>query len=269
MAEALAYRPGDFLIECLRKAWTRKYHATEELAYFDNIKIKDSPRWPSGVSEVDVGTNGGFYGVTVLGGQAGVGKSMVAMASATEAAQQGIKVIYLAGEMTRAQLAQRAYRRLGADIIAVWGTMLRIYLLHEIASMRDFGRIIAGSIDPEDEQIVVVYDSIDTIAGNLTPEDAAEFHIFRIKNRITNMMVAARRLSEGRIGSLLINELNTQGNIKGRKLEYLCDLDVRLKHGDMDDHIELDVAKGREGGRKSYGLFYMNWRKTALEGARE
>lgn len=260
--------PGRELRAILKKAWGKKYESTEELVFIEPGRIVDSPRWPSSVQQIDQAC-GGFYGVVVLGGEAGVGKSLLAMASACCAAEKHIKVVYLAGEMTQSQIAQRAYRRLREDVELIWGFELRVHLIHEIATERDLITIVGQAVEDKDERLLVVVDSIDTIAENLVSDDSgSQFEVFRIKNRIANLFISARRLSEGRIGSILISELNTGGRIKGRKLEYLCDLDVRVTHGDMPDHVHLEIKKGREGGRQDYGTFYSDWRRTALVGAR-
>ena len=225
-----------------------------------------TPRWKSTIDRIDFGEHGGFYGTVVLGGTAGAGKSMLAAASAVAAAQNGDKVVFLYSEMSQGQIAGRV-KRAGQSRIGDH-THGNLFPKSIYAPMQfdDIVSAILASLSPDDEALLVVVDSINTLVDMLQ-ESAGVNAYFRELNRVINFFVTARRLTEGRIRSILISELNKEGGIKGQKPEYSSDMTVRLMKTDTPDQVNVTVTKGREGGAGDMGLHSVDWKNGRLVSA--
>lgn len=206
-------------------------------------------RWPSGIHGID------FYGFVVIGGNAGAGKSMLAMMSALEAVKQGIHVIYFDAELTEAQLRRRFAGWGGRTLDAYDLANFHVYSIATKAELEDLFYSANGYIDEGDERVLLVCDSINTVA---TAFGGGYFEALRT---LVNFFRQARRLSEGRIGVIAVSELNKRGVAKGEQIEYSGDLIVRLQlDEDRDGVCEVNVTKGREGGRGRYGTYEIDWR---------
>src|ERR1044071_3438706 len=72
----------------------------------------DAPRLPSGISELDRVTGGGFVrgSVLLVGGDPGIGKSTLLIQTAAMLARAGERVVYISGEEAVAQVRLRAER---------------------------------------------------------------------------------------------------------------------------------------------------------------
>jgi DNA repair protein RadA/Sms len=81
-----------------------------------SVDVVPPERIKSGICELDRVLGGGWVegGVTLIGGQPGIGKSTLLLQTAGMMAQKGIRVLYISGEESASQVALRA-RRLRAD----------------------------------------------------------------------------------------------------------------------------------------------------------
>jgi DNA repair protein RadA/Sms len=72
----------------------------------------DAPRLPSGMSELDRVTGGGFVrgSVLLLGGDPGIGKSTLLIQATSKLARSGHRAVYISGEEAVAQVRLRAER---------------------------------------------------------------------------------------------------------------------------------------------------------------
>src|SRR5262249_58621532 len=72
----------------------------------------DAPRLPSGMSELDRVTGGGFVrgSVLLLGGDPGIGKSTLLIQAAAALGRLGHRAVYISGEEAVAQVRLRAER---------------------------------------------------------------------------------------------------------------------------------------------------------------
>src|SRR3712207_7892968 len=75
-------------------------------------EIKQAPRTPSGIAELDRVTGGGFVrgSIILIGGDPGIGKSTLLMQASAALASAGHRIAYLSGEEAAAPVRLRAGR---------------------------------------------------------------------------------------------------------------------------------------------------------------
>ena len=88
---------------------------SQPVATLSEIEAKDFDRTPTSLEELDRVLGGGIVtgGVVLIGGDPGIGKSTLLL-QAVDALSRQMKVLYVTGEESGAQVAMRA-RRLGLD----------------------------------------------------------------------------------------------------------------------------------------------------------
>ena len=245
---------ADSPLRVIRKAVDKLYPPTES-AQITTGQNARSPRYPSGIEALDSAMDG-FYGATLLGGESGVGKSLLATGSSLLASMGGWRTFYGNCELKTAEIS----RRVGAFIqngdrgfLSRWHC---IDLFHG-ATLEKFICEVESKATLGDEKILLVIDSLNSFVRKM---GSVENGYFRAIDDICAFAETAVRKSNGRVGVLLVSELNKAGGIRGGTSEYVCCLDVRMKHGDSDKEItEISTAKGREGGGwRNYGLYYPN-----------
>lgn len=222
-------------------------------------------RWPSGIPKVNDAC-GGFYGVSTILGGTGVGKSIVAVASAVEAACAGIRVVYFNAEIPRKPFMARVGRRVNGS----QDRMDRVLdnFTHYIAgpglTLEQMQLAALEVIKPHDARLLIVVDSINTVAEFL--EGPGYFEALR---QLGFWGMESRKQSEGRIGWLFVSERNQRGDVKGSKLAYLSDLILSVEAGQAPDYVKLIVTKGREGGGGDLGSFLREWKTGEFLGENE
>lgn len=261
--------PGIALRETLRAS------AQQELAGLESVALREggpecSTRWPSTIREIDARENGGFYGVTVLGGKAGAGKSMLAIASAVEAAQErGTRVVYFNAEMTTQQVLSRIWAASGGETRRVLcdrtradmaSNLLHVEHVNHTVTFADLVSFAIFAVEPEDERVLIVLDSVNTIVDFVGAQSGEDY--FATMARIVGWAITARRRSEGAISFIIVSELNAKGEIKGLKLEYSGDFIVAMDPKEDGESVEVRVKKGREGGRGYLGVYECAWKRA-------
>ena len=131
----------------------------------------------------------------------------------------------------------------------------------------EFEDLVAATfrhVRAEDDRLLVVFDSLSTIAEFMVRPKGG---VWELLADIQRWMETASARSEGRIGWLAISEQNRDGEVKGVKLKYLSDVVVKMVNTDSEtDHVELDVVKSRDGGGGKLGTFYRDWRQQRFLG---
>lgn len=197
--------------------------------------------WPSTIASVDR-RYGGFCGVSTLIGGKGIGKTMLAFASALQAAAtMEWNVFYFGAEIDMMEMHQRRAREFSAHESALDGVDY-LTMIHVGLGQRpiDFCLDIGESYDPE-LPILVVIDSINSCAV-LSKRD-----YLRTIEEFGLWAMMARRLSRGAVSFLLVSETNKAGNSKGEKLEFWSDFALKMK-GQKDPNspaVDFSVAKLR------------------------
>jgi DNA repair protein RadA/Sms len=216
---------------------------TAPVATLSEIDAADVARTPTGQDELDRVLGGGIVpgGVTLIGGDPGIGKSTLLL-QAADALSQRMKVLYVSGEESGAQVALRA-RRLGLE-----GARVRV--MAEI----NLERILA-TLDAETPDFCVI-DSIQTLySEQLT---SAPGSVAQVRECAAQLTRAAK--SRG-IAVVLVGHVTKEGALAGpRVLEHIVDT-VLYFEGDTHSSFRLVRAiKNRFGAVNEIGVFAMTER---------
>ena len=239
----------------------------------DSAEGLQCPRWPSGIDALDEETGGGFYGATVVAGEPGTGKSLVAIRSALRAAAQGWRVVYLDSELGVENIKSRlnALRKGDQqDYDRVMNAVHRRLHFASLDTLRSgLGAIynhVVKRIEAEDERLLVVVDHVHDTARGMqragVQAAGGEFGFYRMIEAIGDAAKQSRRETDGMIGWLLVAELNAAGRVRGGQLDYAGEMVVSLRKPkdlrNAGNVTEVIVTKGREGGEKHYGQYFRN-----------
>jgi DNA repair protein RadA/Sms len=211
-----------------------------EVHTLGEIAATELPRQSTGLTEFDRVLGGGIVpgGVVLIGGDPGIGKSTLLL-QALAAMGQRMKVLYVSGEESAAQVALRA-RRLGVE-----GQQVR--LMAEIALER-----ILAALDSERPQVAVI-DSIQTLySGEL---QSAPGSVAQVRECAAQLTRAAKRSG---VSLVLVGHVTKEGALAGpRVLEHMVDT-VLYFEGDPHSSFRLVRAvKNRYGAVNELGVFAM------------
>ncbi|BEI42393.1 MULTISPECIES: DNA repair protein RadA [unclassified Polynucleobacter] len=206
-----------------------------------SIEAQDSPRLPTGISELDRVLGGGLVagGVVLLGGDPGIGKSTLLLQALAELSIQGIDVLYSSGEESAAQIALRAQR------ISLNAPQLEI--LAEIQLEK-----LLLSVEAAQPQVLVV-DSIQTLYSEAFT--SAPGSVAQVRECAAQLTRLAK--SSG-ICILLVGHVTKDGHLAGpRVLEHIVDT-VLYFEGDTHSSFRLVRSiKNRFGAVNELGVFAM------------
>jgi len=211
----------------------------------------EGARIPSKVEELDRVLGGGFVRAStiLLGGDPGIGKSTLLLQAAAGLAQQGVRVLYLAGEESPAQVRMRA-ERIGA---------LQAQLL--LASACEVGEMLAA-IDATSPQCVIV-DSIQT--AHTSELSSAPGSVAQVRECASRLVRAAK--AQGFVLAL-VGHVTKEGAIAGpRVLEHLVDVVLAFEGEKGGAFRILRAVKNRFGAAGEIGVFEMS--EEGLIGVRE
>ncbi|MEJ6003048.1 DNA repair protein RadA [Paucibacter soli] len=213
---------------------------SQPVATLSEIEASDFERTPTGQEELDRVLGGGIVagGVVLIGGDPGIGKSTLLL-QAVDALSQQLKVLYVTGEESGAQVAMRA-RRLGLA-----GTQVRV--LAEISLEK-----ILATIASEQPGFVVI-DSIQTMySEQLSSAPGSVAQVRECAAQLT------RTAKAGGSAMVLVGHVTKEGALAGpRVLEHIVDT-VLYFEGDTHSSFRLVRAiKNRFGAVNEIGVFAM------------
>ena len=214
------------------------------LAVLSDIEASEVPRTPTGLEELDRVWGGGMVagGVTLIGGDPGIGKSTLLLQAADALQRAGLNAIYVTGEESGAQVALRS-RRLGLDHSQV--SVLAEIQLEKILSTLDATRPAIAVID----SIQTVYsDQLTSAPGSVAQVRECAAHLTRFAKGSDTAIV-------------LVGHVTKEGALAGpRVLEHMVDT-VLYFEGDTHSSFRLVRAiKNRFGAVNEIGVFAMTER---------
>jgi DNA repair protein RadA/Sms len=216
---------------------------SQPVATLSEIDATDMARTPTGQEELDRVLGGGVVagGVVLIGGDPGIGKSTLLL-QALDAMSGQMKVLYVTGEESTAQVALRA-RRLGLA-----GTGVRV--LAEIQLEK-----IVATLDTEAPTFCVI-DSIQTVySDQLTSAPGSVAQVRECAAQLTRVAKTSG------VSMVLVGHVTKEGALAGpRVLEHIVDT-VLYFEGDTHSSFRLVRAiKNRFGAVNEIGVFAMTER---------
>lgn len=214
---------------------------TGTLQDLGEVSIEDTPRIVTGLSEFDRVMGGGLVpgGVSLIGGDPGIGKSTLLLQVVSRIVRMGRKALYVSGEESPSQIALRA-KRLQLEPKGL--QLMSEVQLEQIES-------VLGRIKPE----FVVLDSIQTLfSGDL---DSAPGSVSQVRECAARLTRTAKRLG---ITLFFVGHVTKDGALAGpRILEHIVDT-VLYFEGDTHSNFRLIRAfKNRFGAVNELGVFAM------------
>jgi len=168
---------------------------------------KEPPRTQAGVGELDRVLGGGLVKASALlvGGDPGIGKSTLLLQAAARFARNGLKVIYISGEESNAQVQMRAYR-LGLEDSPV--------MLASATNLRD----ILTTLETEKPDLAII-DSIQTMwADNV---DSAPGSVSQVRSSAHELTTFAKRNG---MAVIMVGHVTKEGALAGpRVVEHMVD----------------------------------------------
>jgi DNA repair protein RadA/Sms len=216
---------------------------TRSVATLAEIEIAEIARTPTGQPELDRALGGGIVegGVILIGGDPGIGKSTLLLQAAETLSSQ-LKVLYVTGEESGAQVALRA-RRLGLS-----GRSLRV--LAEIQLEK-----IQAALKDEAPAFCVI-DSIQTLYSDQL--SSAPGSVAQVRECAAQLTRSAKASG---CAVVLVGHVTKEGSLAGpRVLEHIVDT-VLYFEGDTHSSFRLVRAiKNRFGAVNEIGVFAMTER---------
>jgi DNA repair protein RadA/Sms len=213
---------------------------SQPVATLSEIDASEVLRTPTGQEELDRVLGGGIVpgGVVLIGGDPGIGKSTLLL-QALDALSQQMKVLYVTGEESGAQVALRA-RRLGLA-----GTHVRVQAEIQLE------RIIA-TLDAEKPSFCVI-DSIQTMYSDQL--SSAPGSVAQVRECAAQLTRVAKTSG---CTMVLVGHVTKEGALAGpRVLEHIVDT-VLYFEGDTHSSFRLVRAiKNRFGAVNEIGVFAM------------
>ncbi|MDX8353263.1 DNA repair protein RadA [Cognatiyoonia sp. IB215182] len=208
---------------------------------------QEPPRTEAGVGELDRVLGGGLVKASALlvGGDPGIGKSTLLLQAAARFARNGLKVIYISGEESNAQVQMRA-RRLGLEKSPV--------MLASETNLRD----ILTTLEAEKPDLAII-DSIQTMwADNV---DSAPGSVSQVRSSAHELTTFAKRNG---MAVVMVGHVTKEGAIAGpRVVEHMVDT-VLYFEGERGHQFRiLRSVKNRFGPADEIGVFEMTGKGLA------
>lgn len=208
-----------------------------KLTALSSVGRREEPRFASGIAELDRVLGGGLVagGVTLIGGEPGIGKSTLLLQVADKLARGGKSVLYVAGEESLEQI------RLRADRLGVEG---------DVQMTRDTRAEHIAALLGEHKPALCIVDSIQTVQ---IEGDGMSGGVAQVREA-TSMLTRAAK--ESGSAMVLVGHVTKEGTVAGPKvMEHIVDTTVFLES--VGQYRLLRSVKNRFGQAGELGVFEM------------
>ena len=208
-----------------------------KLTALSSVGRREEPRFSSGLAELDRVLGGGVVagGVTLIGGEPGIGKSTLLLQVADKLSLSGHTVLYVAGEESLEQI------RLRAD---------RLGVTAEIQLTRDTRAEHIAALMQEHKPALCIVDSIQTVQ---IEGDGAAGGVAQVREATSLLTRAAK---ESGTATILVGHVTKEGTVAGPKvMEHIVDTTVFLET--VGQYRLLRSVKNRFGQAGELGVFEM------------
>lgn len=269
ITEFVPVYPVDSLRDADPVAWKRAVLARslevreQPIAKVDQqaaLKQEPSPTWPTALEGMPTILQH-FQGVTFMVGGPSAGKSWWAIGSAIRAAWAGWRVLYVASEMSPAQVLRRALNFTDGNPLPVGFDVLEASYG---ASVERLVEMVSETID--ERRTLIVLDSISSFVDQAQiAESGEDVHRIGPLKRLTMWALNVRRDTNGEVSFLVLSERNAAGETKGRFGDHKADLVVAIKSDDKASlGKRISVTKAWEQECGDLGLFALDPRTARL-----
>ena len=212
-----------------------------EVKDLSSVQAEDLPRILTGLREFDRVMGGGLVpgGVSLIGGDPGIGKSTLLLQVTARLVGRGMKTLYVSGEESAGQVAMRAKRlELRPD---------GIRLMSEIQLETIEQVIVAEKPD------FVVIDSIQTMYNEEVA--SAPGSVSQVRESTNVFMQLAKGLN---ISIFIVGHVTKEGTVAGpRVLEHMVDTVLYFEGDRHASYRILRGVKNRFGSTNEIGVFEM------------
>jgi DNA repair protein RadA/Sms len=212
-----------------------------EVVSLGEVPLESTPRLETGIGEFDRIAGGGLVAgsVVLLGGDPGIGKSTLLLQVAGALVTGGMRVLYVSGEESAAQIRLRSERLAGISPALLLLAETNLETVAEAVTRRDPQILIVDSIQ------TMFLPSVGTAPGSLV--------------QVRESALALLQLAKARgMVVLLVGHVTKDGALAGPKtLEHMVDT-VLYMEGERYQHYRiLRSAKNRFGSVHEIGVFEM------------
>lgn len=235
---------NSFQEEVIADKQERKVQDDDQPVAMNDISFSQSSARATGISELDRVLGGGVRegSLCLLAGEPGIGKSTLLLLLVSQVAkvQSDKKILYISGEESLSQIANRAKR--------ICVSEPNIYFYHHTS-----WQSISSHIKKMRPSFIVL-DSIQTTCSNEIP--SAPGSIAQVREVTFELM---NLVKESDTTCFVIGHISKDGAIAGPKiLEHMVDT-VLYFEGDQFGHYRiLRASKNRFGSTNEVGIFEMN-----------
>ena len=211
--------------------------AVQQLA---DIRLEDSARIETGLSELDRVLGGGFVpgSVVLIGGEPGAGKSTLLLQVVTELAKK-IACLYVSGEESHQQIAERARRLELPDGNVQIASLTFAEQVAELVTRERPGIVVIDSIQ------VMQMSGVESVPGSVPQVRESAAFLTRLAKQTNTTIV-------------LVGHITKEGNLAGPKtLEHIIDCFLMLDSSAGSRFRTLRGIKNRFGAVNELGVFAM------------
>lgn len=213
---------------------------SERPVTLDEVSLDKTPRYETGIGELDRVLGGGFVPatLTLFGGDPGIGKSTLVLQILDQLMRNNVSVLYVTGEESKEQIKMRA-ERLGvtSNITLVAENSLERILQH------------AEALKPQ----ILVVDSIQT--AFLPHLESAPGSVSQVRECAGKLLYFSK---SSFTATILIGHVTKEGAIAGpRILEHMVDAVLYFEGENSGQFRMLRTIKNRYGSTNELGVFEM------------